>query len=100
MRQSHCKFCRIESILYLKLMNMFNFEKLNIIMRVKIFILLIVIFSGNFILSQNKKGEIINYLKKEMEEKKFQAVSWSSLKIIRFYYPKRLELLPYHFQYL
>ena len=59
---------------------MLNFEKLNIIMRVKIFILLIVIFSGNFVLSQNKKGEIINYLKKEMEEKKIPGCQLVVLK--------------------
>jgi CubicO group peptidase (beta-lactamase class C family) len=39
-------------------------------MRIKIFILLIVIFSGNFVSSQNKEKEIIASLKKEMEEKK------------------------------
>jgi CubicO group peptidase (beta-lactamase class C family) len=49
---------------------MSNFEKLSILMRIKFFILLTVIFSGNLVLSQNKKREIISYLKKEMEEKK------------------------------
>ncbi|MCV9932760.1 beta-lactamase family protein [Flavobacterium sp. LS1R47] len=39
-------------------------------MRIKIFILLLSIFTSNLVLSQHKKSEVINYLKKEMEEKK------------------------------
>ncbi|WP_241676662.1 serine hydrolase domain-containing protein [Flavobacterium pectinovorum] len=39
-------------------------------MKIKKSILWIVIFYGNFLFSQNKKTEIINYLKKEMIEKK------------------------------
>jgi CubicO group peptidase (beta-lactamase class C family) len=59
---------------------MCNFEKPNVIMRIKIFILLIIIFSGNFVLSQNKKTEIITYLKKEMEEKKIPGCQLVVLK--------------------
>jgi CubicO group peptidase (beta-lactamase class C family) len=59
---------------------MFNFEKPNTIMRIKIYILLIVIFSGNLVLSQNKKKEIINCLKKEMEEKKIPGCQLVVLK--------------------
>lgn len=39
-------------------------------MRTKIFILLMVLFFGNFVWSQNRKREVIDYLKKEMKEKK------------------------------
>ncbi|OXB15816.1 serine hydrolase domain-containing protein [Flavobacterium reichenbachii] len=39
-------------------------------MKIKIFILFIVIFSINLVLSQDKKKEIIDCLKKEMDEKK------------------------------
>ena len=59
---------------------MFNFEKLRIVMRIKIFILLIVIFSGNFVSSQNKEKEIITCLKKEMEEKKIPGCQLVVLK--------------------
>jgi CubicO group peptidase (beta-lactamase class C family) len=54
-------------------------------MKIKIYILLIVIFSGNLVLSQNKKKEIINCLKKEMEERKIpgcQLVVLKSNKIL------------------
>jgi CubicO group peptidase (beta-lactamase class C family) len=59
---------------------MYNFEKLNIIMRIKIFILLMVIFCGNSVLSQNKNTEVINCLKKEMEERKIPGCQLVILK--------------------
>lgn len=49
-------------------------------MKIKIFILLTVIFSGNCVLSQNKNKEIISCLKKEMEEKKIPGCQLIVLK--------------------
>lgn len=49
-------------------------------MRIKFFVLLIVIFSSNRILSQDKKKEIISYLKKETEEKKIPGCQLVVLK--------------------
>ena len=49
-------------------------------MRIKFFILLILFFWTNLVLSQNKKREIINYLKKEMEIKKIPGCQLVVLK--------------------
>lgn len=49
-------------------------------MKIQFFILSIVIFSGNFVFSQNKKAEIISCLKKEMEEKKIPGCQLVILK--------------------
>lgn len=58
---------------------MYDFEKLTF-MKIKFFILLILILSRNSVLAQDKKTEIISFLKKEMGEKKIPGCQLVVLK--------------------